>query len=386
MARYGLEAAEATAAVESASEAEAAVEKECAGEVRCSKDCAGKAQRRFPLAPCAGAWTRLRQLLRCAEPYCQPSNSGQWSSMIGYLLQALCQFTSCRVLMESSGLSANAAHNLEPGDISVLVRMLHPLAACSLYSKGGQLMRMAQTSCRYLCSLAPELALSSTMHKLCEGLQAVTAIHQTPMALSTLALLAAELADLTTAPCHVLCEKPAPASAAARIALASAPRVLREAMELALPGIDPNDIDKLAGSLRFFEQVFLAVRRQTLHTAVLGEVDARDRHFFDRCPSPAPVSHRSTTSPPHPLGSRARPPRPLESMAHTSTRTSTQSGYTSVARRWRGSQPRAAAATARAAATWPGSRGLWSSWRRWRSRRRRRRPCAPGYPTSRRSF
>lgn len=42
------------------------------------------------------AWIKLRQLLRCAEPYCHPSNSGGWSSFIGYLLQALCQFTSWR--------------------------------------------------------------------------------------------------------------------------------------------------------------------------------------------------------------------------------------------------------------------------------------------------
>lgn len=256
---YGLEAAEATAAVEAAAEAETAVEKECAAEAGSANDGAEKVQHRFPPISCAGAWTRLRQLLRCVEPYCHPSNSGPWAAYIGYLLQALSQYTSCRVLLESSGLAADPSHHLAPGDVSVLVRLLLPLATQALYSKGGQLMRMAQMSCRYLCELTPELALNSTMLKLCEGLQAVTAVHQTPMALSSLALLVATLVDLTTAPGHALCAEPARPSLAARLALASGPRVLHEAMQLALPGIDPNDVDKLAGSLRFFEQVFLAL-------------------------------------------------------------------------------------------------------------------------------
>ena len=39
----------------------------------------------------AAVWVRLRQLLRCAEPYCHPSNAGPWCGLIGYLLQAMAQ-------------------------------------------------------------------------------------------------------------------------------------------------------------------------------------------------------------------------------------------------------------------------------------------------------
>ena len=38
-------------------------------------------------AGAATAWLMLRQLMRCAEPYCHPSNSGGWGQALGYLLQ-----------------------------------------------------------------------------------------------------------------------------------------------------------------------------------------------------------------------------------------------------------------------------------------------------------
>ena len=267
------------------------------------------------------AWIKLRQLLRCAEPYCHPSNYGGWSAFIGYLLQALCQFISWRRtrtsqfghvllslfpsfafssshavpcvcllfthltrtsvyslfmcpncppltcptdhlsgLYERSGITARAELSLLPADISVLVRMLSPLATRALYSKAPQLTSMAQMACRYLCELAPEFILPAMQVRLFEGLQAVTATHQTPMALQTLTLFTAFHVDLSTSTMHALSERqPTDVSPAARRALATGPRAMLEALQLAMPGIDPNDLDKMASALRFFQQLCLFV-------------------------------------------------------------------------------------------------------------------------------
>ena len=204
-------------------------------------------------------WLRLRQLLRCIEPYCHPSNSGMWSSYIGYLLQAIAQFTSWRVLHERSGLAASKEHALRPADISVIVRLLAPLVTRALYSRTS-LMMYAQMSSRYLADLAPEYILPALQLRLCDGLQAVTAIHQTPMALQTLGYFASDFIDLSTAPNHMLTPgQPRSLTPAARRAHAAGPRVMLEALQLALPGIDPNDLDKMANALRFFNAVLLFV-------------------------------------------------------------------------------------------------------------------------------
>ena len=104
--------------------------------------------------------------------------------------------------------------------------------------------------------------------------QAVTAIHQTPMALQTLALLTPMLLDLSTSPKHDLASSAPSASSAAAggsagvvlpsRAVVSGPRVMHEALQLALPGIDANDLDKMASTLRFIQQVATATLALTL--------------------------------------------------------------------------------------------------------------------------
>jgi hypothetical protein len=263
----GPEAAEAAASVQAAEEAEAAAEEELAvvehGLVLVGDGAAGGE------VLGAAVWMRLRQLLRCLEPYCHPSNTGPWSGLIGYLLQALAQFTSWRVLLERTGLAAAPLRALAPADVSVLVRLLAPLTGRALYSKAGGLVVMAQMAIRYLAELGPEIVLPPLAVRLVDGLQAVTATHQTPMALSCLALLAPSMLDVAMCPQHALLmttqrspQSPLPSavpSAAALRAHASGPRVMLEALQLALPGIDVNDLDKTAATLRLLHQVLLFV-------------------------------------------------------------------------------------------------------------------------------
>jgi hypothetical protein len=90
-----------------------------------------------------------------------------------------------------------------------------------------------------------------------DGLLAVTATHQTGTALQMLAVLSPLL--LTLCPARVAIYPDAvPAGAAARV-LPSGPRAMRELLELALPGIDANDLEKMGSTLRFFEQVLTCV-------------------------------------------------------------------------------------------------------------------------------
>lgn len=269
----GYEAAEAAAQVEVAEEAMAAEEERLAQAERSSQSPCGPLAAEEGLGedtavtrhPGAEIWVQLRQLLRCAEPYCHPSNHGPWSGLIGYFFQALAQYLSWRVLLESTGLAAPHIRPLAEDDVHVLLRMMLPLLSRSLYSKAGQLVLMSQMALRYLADLGPELVMPPMQLRLCEGLQAVTATHQTPMALQTLALLTPSLIDLSTAPLHQIqhdgSAKPVlpgrMLSAAARRAQATGPRAMLEALQLALPGIDANDLDKTSSALRFFAQVLL---------------------------------------------------------------------------------------------------------------------------------
>ena len=106
------------------------------------------------------AWVMLRQLMRCAEPYCHPSNSGGWGATLGYLLQGFAQFLSWRLLLEARGEAHGGTHaHLQPEDASALVRLLLPTTTLALYSKNVGLARMAQAAAKYLGHLAPRATI-----------------------------------------------------------------------------------------------------------------------------------------------------------------------------------------------------------------------------------
>jgi hypothetical protein len=113
----GPEATEAAAAVEAAAAAEEQLEADAAAATVAAgpqpavdgaeRMAVGDGDDGGPLA-----WIKLRQLLRCSEPYCHPSNYGGWSAFIGYLLQALCQFISWRGARRPGGARPKPPHCL----------------------------------------------------------------------------------------------------------------------------------------------------------------------------------------------------------------------------------------------------------------------------------
>jgi hypothetical protein len=122
------------------------------------------------------AWVMLRQLMRCAEPYCHPSNSGGWGATLGYLLQGLAQFLSWRLLLEARAEAHGGAHaHLRPEDASAMVRLLLAPTTLALYSKNVGLARMAQAAAKYLGHLAPQATIPALQARAqAAGLQPAT--------------------------------------------------------------------------------------------------------------------------------------------------------------------------------------------------------------------
>jgi len=211
----------------------------------------------------ASAWRMLRQLLRCLEPYCHPSNAGGYCTEVGVLLQALAQFSWWRVLHETKRKPPTEpeprAAPLGPRDVWSLCCAMEPLLTTARYSKSGTLGRCAESASKYLLRLSPELFLPTLEFGVAEGLQAVTAVHQTASALTTLATLTPVLmrsATETRLPIPLLPAGTA-ASRATLAALADGPRAMRPLLELMLPGLDANDPRKMMLTLHAIDQLLL---------------------------------------------------------------------------------------------------------------------------------
>ena len=213
---------------------------------------AAKADGGSPTAAALAAWGALRQLMRSVEPYCHPSNVGGYSAAIGYLIQALAQFMSWRRLLEGGGSHAAAAGPLQPDDDGAFVRLMLPHTVLALYAKNPLLSRMAQSAAKYLGALRPELVLPALSERLADGLLAVTATHQTATAMQTLSVLAPPMLTLCPAAGEGW-------GAGWGAGWAGGPRAMRDLLELALPGIDANDPEKMGSTLRFVEQCLYAV-------------------------------------------------------------------------------------------------------------------------------
>lgn len=203
-------------------------------------------------------WSRLRQLLRCVSPCCHPSNSGSYCNEIGGLLQGLCHYTWWRVLFEEKGEAKGGRPLLGASDLHRLTRALVPLLAQARYAKHFPLPRFADQGFRYLAALVPELTLPALSFRVSQGLQALTAVHQTNVALHTLAMVTPVMLGLcpVSGVAPPLGHRP---SHAALATLAAGPRAMRSLLELALPGIDANDPTKLFLTLNAFDVVLALI-------------------------------------------------------------------------------------------------------------------------------
>lgn len=194
-----------------------------------------------------GAMLYLERLFALIANYFHPSNSGRWSGAIGSFLVHVTANLAARVTDERAATKAgvldrvfgnnerkavaSSEHRLSKEFVDSLVGLMLPLVQLGLHSKSQMMALQAASASRDLAVMSAELVVEPLLSSAAEGLESVSSPHRTAAALKMLAALTPVFLD------PELC--------------ANGAGYLPSALQLTLPGIDPNDPGKTESTFRF---------------------------------------------------------------------------------------------------------------------------------------
>lgn len=193
------------------------------------------------------ALSYLERFFTLIANYFHPSNSGSWSNSIGTFLSNVASHLASRVNEERNATKAGInervhstrtqkgvaplEHRLTPQIIDKLVDILKPLIHHGLHSKVSSLSLHAAAAGKELALVNPEKVVEPLLVEAADGLCSVSSPHRNLAALKLLAALTPVFLDPDICP--------------------TGGNYLTQALELTLPGIDPNDLGKTEYALKF---------------------------------------------------------------------------------------------------------------------------------------
>lgn len=189
----------------------------------------------------------LKRFFALIANYFHPSNSGRWSGSIGAFMSSLTSALLTRVIDERNATKARitdrvlgnrhrkgvapAEHRLSEEYITEIMNILLPLIDLGLHSKVHSLSIQAASSARDLSIIRPLEVIPPLLQKASEGLESISSPHRTTAALRLLSTLTPVFLDSEIFPDGL--------------------EYLPQALQLTLPGVDPNDPGKTESTLRF---------------------------------------------------------------------------------------------------------------------------------------
>jgi hypothetical protein len=164
----------------------------------------------------------LEVLLGSVEHFCHPSNSGEWSERLAWLLFALCAALAKRVAREPAAIPA--AH------VDRVARVILPMLLQGVFSKNGYFSAFCERSFMFLGQVRPATTLAPVLERAAAALTNLNSTHQAPSVLSNIGALASLILD--------------------RAAFPSGAGALGPVLGLMLPGLDPNDPKKTVATVK----------------------------------------------------------------------------------------------------------------------------------------
>jgi len=204
----------------------------------------------------------LSRLLETARLFFHPSNGGLWTSFLTTFLGHLTGQLVTRLLSERAATRAGqmervigtrtqqavapAEHRLTEADVTALRNILLPLIHQGMLAKSGFLAIQAAQSARDFAVLTPGEVLPPLLDLAAESLDSVSMPHRTAAGLKLLSTLSPVFLDVRFFPAGL--------------------DTLTNALDLTLPGIDPNDPGKTEATLRF-----IAVATSRVQSILTGD-------------------------------------------------------------------------------------------------------------------
>jgi len=193
-----------------------------------------------------GIMDSLECLINSIETFFHPSNNGSWTYSICHLLDVLVQHFLYRWNMEHNGENElPEGRKLTDKVKDRFVLILRTVAFMSIHSKSSTASASGLSALNGLAFLSPNLIIPLVLKEVYPSLQGVVETHRTMTSLKAISGLARIIARTPRYAIH-----------------------LSTLLNLAIPGIDTNDLNKTFQSLSFIQAVALNVPLWDLSTEV----------------------------------------------------------------------------------------------------------------------
>lgn len=189
-----------------------------------SPECAG---------PGLSVMSYLEDLINGIETFFHPSNSGHWTKPVSQLVYYLADFFVMRWNREHSGeMDVPVERRLNEAVKARFVKCLRDVVFMGIFAKSGTAISFSLSALQYLAYLEPDLILPGALQRIYPALQGNVEVHRTISAIRALQVLTKVMAKSFGYRCHIT-----------------------SLLGLALPGIDPNDLEKTIHTLAFIQSV-----------------------------------------------------------------------------------------------------------------------------------
>jgi proteasome activator subunit 4 len=175
----------------------------------------------------------LENLILGVETFFHPSNSGHWTKTLTQLVYYMADFFVMRWNREHSGeMEVPPDRRLNDQVKKRFVLCLREVVFMGIYSKSGTAMNFSLSTLQCLAYLEPNLILPGALQRIYPAMQGLVEVHRTISSIRALQMLAKTMVRTKGYRCHVT-----------------------SLLGLALPGIDPNDLEKTVHTLAFIQAV-----------------------------------------------------------------------------------------------------------------------------------
>ena len=176
---------------------------------------------------------QLEGLIQAVETFFHPSNSGAWTKNLAQLVYYLSDFFVMRWNRERSGeMEVPEERKLNEEVKRRFVLCLREVIFMGIYAKSPTAMSFSLSTLSNLAYLDPGLILPGALQRIYPSMQGLVEVHRTTSSLRSLQALCRTLVRTKGFRCHVT-----------------------TLLGLAIPGIDPNDLDKTLHTLSFIQTV-----------------------------------------------------------------------------------------------------------------------------------
>lgn len=181
--------------------------------------------------------SKLEALIQAIETFFHPSNSGNWTRTLAQLVYYLADFFVLRWNREHSGeMDVPEDRKLNDAIKRRFVLCLREVTFMGIFSKSDKAVAYSLSTLQSLAYLEPTLILPGALQRVYPAMQGLVEVHRTISSIKALQVLSKIMAKTKGYRCHVT-----------------------TLLGLALPGIDPNDLDKTVQTLSYIQGVSYTV-------------------------------------------------------------------------------------------------------------------------------